>query len=99
MSPKLVPVLCLLTLFIASASTKFTAHQRLEFDGFLKRVHLKFDAKDYDQRLEIFEKNLKRIDEFNKRSKTARFAANKFAAMTEDEIKEVGMGLATLLRA
>lgn len=86
----------LLTLFVALASTKFTVKQRSEFDGFLKRVHLKFGAKDYDQRLEIFQKNLKRIDQFNNHSKTARFAANKFAAMTQEEIKEVDRFLATL---
>lgn len=90
--------MCLLTLFLASASSKFTAEQRSQFDGFVQRVHLKFDAKDYDQRLEIFQKNLKRIDEFNKHSKTARFAANMFAAMTQDEIKKVGKYLVALTR-
>ncbi|KAH7700039.1 cathepsin L-like proteinase, partial [Aphelenchoides avenae] len=88
MAPKSLALLSLVLFFAgASAAAKFTAQQKTEFDGFLKRFRLKFGAKDYDARLELFQKNLKKIEGFNRHSKGARFAANKFAAMTEDEIK------------
>lgn len=82
------PLLCLILGCVVVAE-KFTAQQRTQFDGFLKRFRLKYAAKDYDARLGLYQRNLKRIEQFNKRSKGAKFVANKFAVMNDVELKRV----------
>lgn len=83
---------CLLVVLLLAGSAwaaQLSPQQRSTFDQFLKKFHLTYASNDYEKRFRLFDKNLKRIDEFNKRSKAARFAPNKFAAMTAQEIKQV----------
>lgn len=89
MARKCFVLIVALLAYCSVAAEKPTGQKKTQFDVFIERFHLKYGATDYDERFAIFQKNLKKIEGFNQHSKSAKFAANKFAAMTDEEISHV----------
>jgi len=64
----------------------------MKFNSWMKKHQKSYSTDEYESRFQTFKENVIKIDNFNTKSKSAKFAINKFADLSVDEFKKYYLG-------
>ena len=84
---------CVLASVLTAGTASSDLDERMSFTEFIEKFSKVYDAGEYDTRREIFEENVRRINELNSQELSYKLAINEFADVSRQEFRSSHFGV------